>query len=126
MSLSLRVLIVEDEAMVAFALEAALVCLGYEVCDIVSTEAEAVAAAKLHRPDIITLDVQLRAGDGIAAAERIRRSEPVAVVFVTGSRGTVEAQLPGAVIVDKPFNPECLRQAIAAALASRPAVGPAA
>lgn len=79
-----RVLIVEDEAIIAWQLSDMVEDLGHEVCGTVAGEPEAVAAAAREKPDLILMDVRLRAGgDGITAAETIRKSDTVPIVFCT-------------------------------------------
>ena len=58
----LKVLIAEDELMIADLLEETLTLSGYEVCGIARTVDEAVALAELHRPDLAVLDVRLAQG----------------------------------------------------------------
>lgn len=101
-----RVLIVEDEALVAMSMEQALAEAGYDVLAIVDTEGEAVAAAARLRPDIILMDIALRSGSGLSAARAIRTSSQARIVFVTGTsdRGTeAEAAELGAALIRKPF-----------------------
>ncbi len=101
-----RILIVEDEALVAMSMEQALIEAGYDVLAIVDTEGDAVAAADRLRPDIILMDVTLRNGSGLSAARMIRKSSPVRVIFVTGTsdrRTEAEAAELGAALIRKPF-----------------------
>jgi DNA-binding NtrC family response regulator len=84
MARSTRILIVEDEFAVAMELEDQLTALGYTVADHVMTGAEAVDRAAELTPDLVLMDVRLDGPmDGIEAAERIRESESVPVVFLT-------------------------------------------
>jgi CheY-like chemotaxis protein len=80
-----RVLIVEDELIIAWLLADLVQGLGYEVCGSAADEDEAVRLAGSTRPDLILMDVRLRgAGDGVRAAEAIRGVLPaVPVVFCT-------------------------------------------
>ena len=115
----LRVLLVEDEALVALDLMEIVGRLGAVVVAALATEDEAVEAFARHRPDVVMMDVRLRAGDGISAASRLRASGPAAVIFVTGStdahtRSRMEA-IAGASIVSKPVRANALRAALRAA-----------
>ncbi len=67
MQQKLQVLVVEDEILIGMMLEETLQSLGYEVCGIVSTEAEAVLQAEKCRPDFMIVDAGLRVGSGISA-----------------------------------------------------------
>ena len=51
--------------------------MGYDVCAIESTEADAVAAAVRCRPDLVIVDVLLGDGSGVSAVEEILRAGPV-------------------------------------------------
>src|SRR3712207_526549 len=81
----LRVLVVEDELIVAWELGEAVAQLGHESLGVAVDGAEALEMAGSLRPDLVLMDVNLRGGDdGIAAAEAIRTALPPArVVFVT-------------------------------------------
>lgn len=88
-----RVLIVEDEVIVALELQSHLERLGYEVLDTVTTGEEALQKAAALRPDLILMDIRLAGRlDGIEAARRIRTAQEVAVVFLTayGDAATLE------------------------------------
>ena len=78
-----RVLIVEDELIIAWLLTEIVQGLGYEVCGNAAAEDEAVRLAASMRPDLILMDVSLRGdGDGIRATQAIRAAMPtVPVVF---------------------------------------------
>jgi two-component system, response regulator PdtaR len=80
-----RILIVEDEALVAMNMESALVEEGFDVVGIVDTEADAVAAAYRFKPDVVLMDITLREGDGISAARAILKDFAVRIVFVSGN-----------------------------------------
>ena len=113
---ALRVLIVEDEAIIAMLLAEVLGGLGYEVCAIEATEAGAVAAALRCRPDLLIVDVRLGDGSGISAVEQILRTGPVPHVFVSGELSTIQALRPDAVVLRKPFRETDLVRAIQRAL----------
>jgi FixJ family two-component response regulator len=67
-------------------------------------------------PDLITADVRLANGSGIAAIQSILQQGYTApVVFITGNAEVVREALPGAVVVQKPFQDNALRDAIALA-----------
>ena len=79
-----RALIVEDETLVAWHLEAILQELGFGICEIVSTGTEAVVEAFSTAPDIIFMDVNLAGNiDGIEAAKQILERNSVPIVFIT-------------------------------------------
>lgn len=111
---ALRVLVIEDEFLTAMDLTLTLEELGFDVCGVAATEDEAVEAAMRQRPDLITADVRLRAGDGITAVARITASTPVPVVFISSSGAEIDRRVPSAVRVDKPFNTATVARAITA------------
>ena len=110
----MRVLVVEDNAMIGPLLAETLTGLGYEVCGVEATEAGAVAAAARHRPDLMIVDVNLAEGTGTAAMEKITRAAPVPHLFMSGYAR--QAAVPGAVLLTKPFREADLVRAIRRAL----------
>lgn len=69
-----RVLIAEDEQVVALDIESGLDELGYQVVGIASSGPEAIELTEETCPDLVLMDIQLEGStDGIAAAEEIRR-----------------------------------------------------
>jgi len=84
-----RLLIVEDERIVALDLRLTLESLGYQVAGTAASQADAVLFAMSYRPDLILMDIHLEAGgDGIHAAEEISRLADVPVVFLTAYADT--------------------------------------
>jgi CheY-like chemotaxis protein len=72
-NLGVRILIVEDEQVVALDLSSTLENLGYVVTDNVISGAAAVAAARAQAPDLILMDIRLDGAlDGVEAAQQIR------------------------------------------------------
>ena len=86
------VLIVDDEAAIAFALERKLRSEGYPVCGSASSKEEAIALARQTNPDYIIMDIRLSGeGDGIDAAREILSTNDTNVIFITGySEGGVK------------------------------------
>jgi CheY-like chemotaxis protein len=96
---SRRILIVEDEIILAMDMRARLTNLGYSVVSIADTGAAAITAAEQHQPDLILMDIRLYGGmDGIAAALEIRRHHDIPVIFM--SAYTDEETLQRAQTVD--------------------------
>src|SRR5260370_42525341 len=101
-----RLLIVEDELMVAWGLLDTARELGWKVCATVRTQDAAVEAASQLKPDAILMDYRLGAGgDGLTAARRIREATDVPIIFCTayvaGLRPEVLA-LPRPHVLSKP------------------------
>jgi signal transduction histidine kinase/DNA-binding NarL/FixJ family response regulator len=79
-----RILVVEDESIVALDLQSSLEHLGYEVVGTAGTGEDAVRIAERDTPDLVLMDIQLRGGmDGTAAADEIRRRFRIPVVYLT-------------------------------------------
>jgi CheY-like chemotaxis protein len=114
----LRVIVVEDEAVIAMLLGAVVESMGHEVCAIVGTEAEAVAEAARCKPELMIVDAHLAKGSGVAAMAQILGGGVIPHIFVTGDASSVEARRPDAVILRKPFTETDLTRAIAQALAA--------
>ncbi len=88
-----RIMIVEDESIIALDLSGILQNLGYETSAIVSTGAGAVEAALADAPALILMDIVLVGGmDGIEAARSIRSVRDIPVIYLTANadQATVE------------------------------------
>lgn len=82
---ALRILVVEDEVLVARDLEATLKKQGFEVSGLCRTGEEALEAVRRNRPQVVLMDIRLgSAMDGIEAAARLRQEASLPVVFLTG------------------------------------------
>jgi signal transduction histidine kinase len=88
-----RILVVEDEGIVALDIQSKLRAMGYDVPQIVSSARDAVESAQTLQPDLVLMDIQLEGDvDGVAAAERITRELQIPVVYLTAysDRATLE------------------------------------
>jgi CheY-like chemotaxis protein len=104
-----HVLIIEDEPMIAMAIEAALEDAGVTSFEIVDTESDAVIAARNHRPDLITSDVALRLGTGPCAVRAIHcELGDIPVIFLTGTPDDCKPCQPPGSILSKPFDADTL------------------
>jgi CheY-like chemotaxis protein len=75
---ALRVLVVEDDALIAMLLSELLAGMGHAVCATAGTEAEAIMAATRYRPDLMIVDAGLGRGSGVSAVEEILCAGPLA------------------------------------------------
>lgn len=109
-----RILVIEDEPLIAMGLKMVLEALGCEVPELVDNGDDAVAAAQRGQFDLILADVRLKGGDdGIAAVERILAHREVSVLFVTGNAGEVKRRGMGHVdVLSKPFMPAALERTV--------------
>jgi DNA-binding NtrC family response regulator len=113
---ALRVLVADDDAIIATLLADIFAAMGHDVCAIEATEAGAVAAAVRCRPDLMIVDARLGDGSGVAAVEEILRTGFVPHVFISGDISTVRTLQPAAVAIQKPFIESDLVRAIQRAL----------
>ena len=79
-----KILVVEDESIVAKDIQNTLKKLGYEVTGVVSSGEKAIREVEENRPDLILMDIMLK-GDqtGIEAAKSIKERFSVPVIFLT-------------------------------------------
>lgn len=104
-----KVLIVEDEVLVAKDIKMQLEELDYEVCQIATRADEAMRAMEIHIPDLILMDINIDGPfDGIETAEKIRLINETPIIFLTDLRDREtfdRAKMIGpAVFLNKPFN----------------------
>jgi DNA-binding NarL/FixJ family response regulator len=113
-----RILIVEDEPLIAIDLEATLQTLGFDVCGCASNAREAVELATARRPDLVLMDVFLEDGcEGTKAAKWLNDACDIPVLFVSGHGGRdtlerIRRVLPRAQLFSKPVAPDRLAEAI--------------
>src|SRR5262249_54135255 len=80
-----RVMVVEDEGVVARDIARLLSSLGHEVAALVQSGAEAITRADANPPDLILMDIRLKdALDGVDTATQIRAARDIPVIFLTG------------------------------------------
>jgi DNA-binding response OmpR family regulator len=113
---ALKILVVEDDCLIAMLLVETLVEMGHGVCGVEATESGAVAAALRCQPDLIIVDAQLIEGNGFSAVDEILSTGFVPHLFISGNIKKVLARMPGAVAIEKPFRDAELDQAIRRAL----------
>lgn len=115
----MHALIIEDESMIAIAIEDALRGCGFTSFDFAVSADEAMTAAALRCPDLITADVELRPGCGITAVQSICSQQPIPVLFITGRPAEVRIRMPGHPLIEKPFSAHHVMEAIKLTLDSR-------
>ena len=107
----MHALIIEDESLIAMAIEDALRGCGFTSFDVAVSADEAVASAARKCPDLITADVELRPGCGITTVQSLCSEQPIPVLFITGSPGEVRIRMPGHALVEKPFSADHIMDA---------------
>lgn len=86
MDMQVKILVVEDEMIIAAKISMHLKHLGYEVAGMVPRGEEALLCVEKNRPDIVLLDIRLRGKlDGIETAIRIRQLADIPVIFLTAN-----------------------------------------
>jgi two-component system, response regulator PdtaR len=114
--IALRVMIIEDEALIALLFEDVLAELGHEVCASERTEAAAIAAAARCHPQLIISDARLHEGSGIAAVNAIMKAGFIPHLFVSGDLIDRKLLNPAAGVLRKPFDEKQLVDAISRAV----------
>lgn len=118
----LRILIVEDELLIAFDAEMALEDAGHDVVGTAATEEKAVDMALSFQPDLMIVDMRLAGGGcGRAAVKRVRQELDVQVIFASGNldpemRHRLEEFGPVAML-SKPYGSDELVRLVATASA---------
>ncbi|WP_186644080.1 sensor histidine kinase [Fluviispira vulneris] len=116
-----KILIVEDEAILAKSLEDSLISMGYAVTGIADSGIKAIMLFFSTEPDLILMDIRIKgAKDGIEVADNIRQQKTVPIVFLTANQdpATFErAKIEGAYgYVLKPYQERELQIVIEIAL----------
>jgi two-component system, chemotaxis family, chemotaxis protein CheY len=117
-----RVLVVDDAAFMRKMVSDALAKGGHEVIGEAGNGVEAVERFQELRPDLMTLDITMPEKDGLAALADIMAADPSAKVVMCSALGqeskVLEAIKLGAKdFVVKPFQPDCVIEAVGKALA---------
>ncbi|HLP16255.1 MAG TPA: PAS domain S-box protein [Bacteroidota bacterium] len=121
-----RILVVEDECIVAEQLLGTLTRMGYETVPAMASGEEAIIAAVRSQPDLVLMDVELDGElTGVEAAREIRRAREIPVIFLTAYCDQdiltrIKSCEPYGYLV-KPVDPEDLHVTIEVALTRRAA-----
>jgi len=79
-----RIMVVEDEGLVALGIKEGLESLGYEVTAVASSADGAINQALSTEPDLVLMDIHLKGGsDGIEAARQLKQALNIPVVYLT-------------------------------------------
>jgi CheY-like chemotaxis protein len=116
-----RILIVEDEMIIAMELEDQLMHMGHSVLALAASGEEAIARARALQPELVLMDIRLPgAMDGIEAAQQILAQLHIPVVFVTAYPDALTVERLRATeptfCVQKPFEEHQLQCTIVQAL----------
>lgn len=119
-----RVLIIEDEPIIALDLENLVTELGHEVVGVAASRKEAVAMAFAEKPGLVLADINLgQGGSGIDAVSDILSSFDIPVIFITAyPEKLLTGERPEPTyLVAKPFLPETVQATVGQALFFHPA-----
>lgn len=121
-----RILVVEDEQIVAADLQAKLTRMRHHVVGIAASSEEALRLAEEHRPGLVLMDIQLKGSvDGVDTARLIHERTGAQIVFITAYAGVFlrdpARMLPPGICLSKPFSQYQL-QTVLDAVASAPRV----
>jgi len=79
-----KILIVEDETIIALDIQRSLTKTGFEVTDAVTNHDDAIESVKKNKPDMILMDIHLEnSQDGIQTAQDIQKIENVPIIYLT-------------------------------------------
>jgi two-component system, response regulator PdtaR len=116
------VLVVEDEAIIAYCSTALLEEAGFAVLGPAHTSSEALELARSKRPDVALIDIDLESpGAGIGVAQQLRTQYGTAIVFTTGQMDQARSHSDIAVAaLSKPYDPSELPGIVQYAGSRRP------
>lgn len=83
----IRVLVAEDNQVVSELIKHALEVIGYEMAGLAVTGAEAVTMTVSLKPDVVLMDIEMPAFDGLEATRQIQILQPTPVVILTAHEG---------------------------------------
>lgn len=122
----MRILIVEDEAVIGMWMAVELRDAGHDVLDPIGSAGEAERVAVQLRPELILLDVDLAGpGNGLTLARFLQSRIDCQILFVTARPETARAHRDlGIGLLAKPFAPEDLRRAVEIAQSIKQGLAP--
>jgi len=114
---NIKILVVEDENIVALDIENRLKGLGFTVLPVISSGEEAVEKAYEYKPDLVLMDILLKGKiNGIDAAKKIVGTLKIPIIYLTAStsRELLERarQIGHCSYITKPFMGKELESAI--------------
>ncbi len=127
--MSARILIVEDEQIIAADLEAKLIQLGHQVVGTAASGEEAVSLAQRVAPELVLMDIRIQGKmNGIEAARRIQRPTGLPVIFITACGemflSNPDLMVAPGICLSKPFSLYQLQTVLDSVLVSQRPPGP--
>ncbi|WP_245613094.1 PhyR family response regulator anti-anti-sigma factor [Skermanella stibiiresistens] len=114
-----NILIVEDDAIIAYDLTETVLAMGHKVCGTAATMEEALAAAAANQPSLALMDLRLaHGGSGITTAQALRESRALPIIFVTAFAEELKQRGLDYLgpVIKKPFTREQIERAITQAV----------
>ncbi|MGA1824293.1 MAG: response regulator [bacterium] len=116
-----KLIIIEDETIIAIGLRKRFQSLGYEVCNVVSRSEEIMASVEKEKPDLILMDINIQGKkDGIELAKEIKATFNTPIVFLSGYADTEMKRRANMVnhsgLFEKPVEIQVLHEAFQNAL----------
>jgi response regulator NasT len=116
----IRILIVDDEAVIRMGLKSMITSLGYEVAGTAASGGDALKKAAALKPDLMLLDIKMPDKDGLTVAETLATERPMPIIMLTAytDQALIERAANAAVMgyLVKPINESKLRPTIEIAL----------
>jgi signal transduction histidine kinase len=116
-----KILIVEDDVVIAYLIKGILEMSGFEITDIINNGEDAIINAAANRPDMILMDIKLQGNkDGIETAQQIYEEHSIPFIYITGDEDdtTIKRAIATASYgyIIKPFKVKTIYAAIEMAL----------
>jgi DNA-binding response OmpR family regulator len=109
----LKVLIAEDDLMIADLIEDCLISAGYETCGIARTVTEGVALGRLHQPDLAVIDMRLADGGlGTDIVAQLHDGPRIGILYASGNINQVIDMADGDACIAKPYHTQDLLHAL--------------
>ncbi len=117
----LRILVVEDEILIALELESLLQDLGHDVVGIAASSEDALALGRDLKPDLAFVDIHLADGPtGVDVARRLASEHEVTVLFMTANAKRIPEDFAGAWgVIAKPYTERGVREALTYVMAGQ-------
>ncbi len=111
---SLRILVVEDEVLIALELECLLEDLGHVSVGVAGCSADAIALGRSTAPDVALVDIHLIDGPtGVEVARQLSRDPRTTVVFMTANAKRIPPDFAGALgVIAKPYSERVVASAL--------------
>ena len=114
---SLKIMVVDDSAIMILTITKILKDLGYNVVATARTGIDAINKHSIFKPDIITMDITMPDLSGVEAVKTIINIDPKALIIMVTSQGqeqlVVDSIYSGAkAYILKPFTPERLKETV--------------